>query len=107
MSPINLNTIVTRAADLVSAQMDNEIVMLDVVRGEYFGIGGIGPRIWQLLEHPQSLSELCETLCREFRIDPENCRSDTLVFIGELIGIGLVKSVAPQGAPAPGCLAAQ
>jgi hypothetical protein len=95
MSSLNLNTVVSRRSELVSAKMDDEIVMLDVVRGQYFGIGGIGPRIWQLLEDSRPLSELCETLCREFRVDPESCRSDTLAFVGELVEIGLVNTEAP------------
>ena len=91
MPAIDLNTIITRRSELVSVPMDDEIVMLDAVRGQYFGLGGIGPRIWQLLESAQPLGELCETLCQEFRIDPESCRTDTLAFVGELIESGLVK----------------
>ena len=91
MPAIDLNTIITRRSELVSVPMDDEIVMLDAVRGQYFGLGGVGPRIWQLLESAQPLGELCETLCQEFRIDPKSCRTDTLAFVGELIENGLVK----------------
>ncbi|MEW6320213.1 MAG: PqqD family protein [Acidobacteriota bacterium] len=37
-------------ADVVSRQIEQEAVILDLATGEYFGLNETGARIWELLE---------------------------------------------------------
>ena len=48
---LTLDSKVQRNPEMVSGNMDGEIVMLSLQRGEYFGLDMVGSRIWELIEH--------------------------------------------------------
>lgn len=58
--------------------------MLDPRLSRYYGLDRIGHRIWDLLERPQSVSELCAVLEGEFDIATEACRADVCAFLQQL-----------------------
>jgi hypothetical protein len=80
-----------RAPDLIAADMDGETVMLDVESGAYFGLRGVGGRVWDLLEHPQTLPQLTAAIASEFEVDPATCRADLQAFLAKLIDNDLVQ----------------
>ncbi len=45
--PITLNDTVARADGLLSADLDNETVLLGIAQGAYFGLTDTAQRIWQ------------------------------------------------------------
>jgi Coenzyme PQQ synthesis protein D (PqqD) len=79
-----------RNPDLVTADMDGDTVMMSVERGEYFGLGGVGARVWDLLAQPTPLSELVRQICAEYAVDASTCEADLKRFLGELMAQGLV-----------------
>ena len=84
---------IARTENLMSASVDNEIVILNMAKNNYIGLDEIGLRIWELLERPFRVDELCDRLSREFEAAPEQIESDMLPFIGELINEGLIRIV--------------
>lgn len=80
-----------RNPDLIATDMDGEIVMMNIERGDYFGIGGVGPRVWGLLENPVTLADIVATLCTEFQVDPATCEADIRVFLQQLQENDLIK----------------
>ncbi|MDM4769034.1 lasso peptide biosynthesis PqqD family chaperone [Solimonas sp. SE-A11] len=91
MSP---ETRVVRVPDLIASEMDGDLVMMSIERGEYYGISGVGTRAWELLEHPVSLAEIVATICQEFEVDAAIGEQDMRKFLEELIHRGLVQTVA-------------
>jgi Coenzyme PQQ synthesis protein D (PqqD) len=81
---LSLETVVVRRAEPLTASVDGELVMLDPQRSHYFAIDSIGSRVWELLERPVAVEELCTTLEGEFDVAPETCRTDVLAFLEEL-----------------------
>ena len=55
---MNDNTLFTRNAELLEATLDNEVVLLSIERGSYFGLEGKARRIWQMLAMPYTISSL-------------------------------------------------
>ena len=90
MSPIDPATLIVRDPDMIAAEMDGDLVMMSIERGEYFGIGGVGTRAWELLEEPTTVDRLCAVVCAEFEVDETTCRTDMLGFVSELMDLGLV-----------------
>lgn len=90
----NFDSIATlvRNPDLIAADMDGETVMMSIERGEYFGLGGVGGRVWELLTQPTTLEQLTQVICAEFDVDPSTCRADLQNFLQELLANGIVKS---------------
>jgi hypothetical protein len=83
-------TIVRRNGDWLSAMVGDELVMMSAESGNYVGISPVGARVWELIERPKSLDELCGQLVREFEVTPETCRADVLRFVEEMQGHGAV-----------------
>lgn len=81
-----------RNPDLVAADMDGETVMMSVERGEYFGLGGTGSRVWQLLAQPCTLAELAASVAAEYEVDPQTCAADLRGFLEDLLARGLVSA---------------
>jgi hypothetical protein len=71
--------------------MDGETVMMSIEKGEYFGIGGVGSRVWELLENPVTLEDIIETICEEYEVDAAACSRDIKTFLEKLLQTGLVQ----------------
>ena len=91
MSPIEPATRIVRDPELIAAEMDGDLVMMNIECGQYFGIGGVGTRAWELLEQPASVDELCPLICAEFEVGADTCRADLPGFVEELLALGLVR----------------
>ena len=87
------DTLYQRAPDVVSADMDGEPVIMSLQENAYFGITGIGGRIWDMLEVPQSLDSIVEHVCAEYDVDPETCRRDVTLLLLDLHARGLVQTL--------------
>ena len=53
-----------RNPDLLAVDMDGDLVMMSIEHGNYYGVGGIGPHVWQLLETPRTTAELIDDITR-------------------------------------------
>lgn len=94
-SSVNINeeTTVARTSDMIANRIDGEVVMMSVSGGEYYGMDSIGSRVWELLDRPRKVSELCALLGEEFDVEPEQCGRDVLAFLGELAGKNIIEAV--------------
>ena len=52
----------SRAAPLLEAEVDEEIVALDREQGQVFGFNLVASDVWRLLEQPRTIGELCAEL---------------------------------------------
>ena len=80
-----------RNPDLVTAEMDGDLVMLSIERGTYFGLSGIAPSIWEMLETPCSREELLVALLERFDVSQATLRADMDEFISDMIDKGLLR----------------
>lgn len=95
MTPaVNVNNVVIRTNEIVSSDMDGETIMMSLDKGMYYGLNAIATRIWELIEKPLPVSELCNILVNEFEVDRDLCQRDVCRFLGELQGDDLIKVVA-------------
>jgi hypothetical protein len=81
---------VARHRTLMEAQTDREMVGLHIDSGTCFGFNATAYRVWQLIEQPTTLSQLCRTLSGEFDIDPATCALDVHAMLKQLAQDGLV-----------------
>jgi hypothetical protein len=84
----------SRSNSSISGRLDNELVMMDIEAGKYFSLNPVATRIWELLENPRSLDELCLLLQKEYDVSEVRCRQETEACIKDLIGFGLVRESA-------------
>lgn len=73
-----------RKSELIATEMDGDLVMMHVESGEYYGISGIGIRVWELLSVPISPAEIVRSICTEFEVDADIARADVQEFLVDL-----------------------
>ncbi len=87
---MNPTTLITRSPELLSAVLDDELVLMSIDLGNYYGISSTARRIWELLETPVTLAFLLKQLAVEFDASPDILRTDVEEFLGRLQREGLV-----------------
>jgi hypothetical protein len=92
-APIDLSSVVAQGNDHVAAEVDGEVVMMSVRKGNYYGLDLIGSRIWELIQEPKAVSELCTELTDQFDVDQSQCESDVLKFLNDLAAQDLIRRV--------------
>ena len=90
MSPITEETTVVRAEKLLAANLDEETILMSIEKGAYYGMEQTARRIWELVETPRTVADLCRQLAEEYDVEPEVCRRDVLAFLEELRSEGLI-----------------
>jgi hypothetical protein len=78
-----------RNQNLLSVEMDGDLVMMSIETGNYFGVSGIGPFIWESIETPKTFNDLIDTICAEFEVDSVTAAEDLRAFLEELVGHGM------------------
>ncbi|CAK0752132.1 Coenzyme PQQ synthesis protein D (PqqD) [Gammaproteobacteria bacterium] len=79
-----LDSIVHRNDELLSAQVDDELVMMNIATGNYHSLDDIGARVWNLLSEPVSVMALCEQLTKEYEVEPTTCQHDVLTLLADM-----------------------
>jgi hypothetical protein len=91
---ITLGTTVVACKDHVSADLAEEVVILSLKDGEYYGLNAVGAKIWSLIQAPQKVHKVRDQLIAEYTdVDPERCTRETLALLEQLAGAGLVEIV--------------
>jgi len=85
------DTRLQRNPDLIGATVDDELVMMSVEHGQYYGLGGIGPRVWELIEQPLSFNQLVDQILEEFEVERAVCEQDLGEFLKQMEQLGLIK----------------
>ncbi len=72
------------ARHVVAARQGERAVLLDVRRGEYFGVDDVGEAIWRMLGAGASLAELVDGLEREYEAPRAQLERDAAEFVALL-----------------------
>lgn len=70
--------------------LGGEAVLLELESGTYFGLDGVGTRIWSLIAEHGRLDRVRAALLAEFDVEPEVIEEDLRSFVAELMRRGLV-----------------
>lgn len=75
---------------VVAADVGDELVLLDIDTGVYFGLGAVGSSTWRLLTNGVSTEEIVASLLREYDVEEGRLRADLVKLFAELVERGLV-----------------
>jgi hypothetical protein len=82
-----------RNNETISGRLHDEVVMMDINKGKYFAMNPVATHIWDLLEEPASIEELCAKLVQEYDIDEATCTKEVSHFIKEMTSLSLIKEM--------------
>jgi hypothetical protein len=77
---------------VMSRLVGDETVLLDLSSGVYFGLDGVGKRIWESLTEGQNLSDTVAVIVAEFEVDEAQAQADVIEFASDLLQRGLLAS---------------
>jgi hypothetical protein len=70
--------------------MDDEVVMMSIEKGNYYGLNPVAAEIWEMLTAPMTVQAIIDRLMEEFDVEREQCYNEVLVYIGKLENEGLI-----------------
>ncbi len=79
-----------RSPHQVCCEINDEVVILSLERSLYFGLQGAGVQVWQALEQPKSLAELCSVVTDAYDVASDDCEADVRQVLSSLQEEGLV-----------------
>jgi len=79
-----------RNSKTISGRLHDELVLMDIDKGKYFALNPVATRIWDLLEQPLSVRELCDRLTEEYETQQAECIHDVEEHLDEMNKLGLV-----------------
>ena len=79
--------------EVMTRKVGDELVILDLASGMYFGLDAIGTRIWQLVEAGNPLAEVCDVMTSEYDVTRDQMQQDLANLVAELHARGLVHRV--------------
>jgi DNA-directed RNA polymerase delta subunit len=91
---IDLSSLVVRTSGIMTAPVDQEIVLLNIAKNNYVSLDAIGRRIWELIESPVNVSDLSWKLAQEFEGSEQQITTDVIQFLTQLESDGLVRVIS-------------
>jgi hypothetical protein len=92
---INSNSTIVASPDNLATELGDEIVLLNLQKGAYHGLEGVGPRIWELIQQPRLVSEIHQKLVSEYDVSPEECERDLMEVLSDMAKRGLIEIEPP------------
>ena len=75
---------------VISADLDGEAVMLNLQSGVYYGLDGVGFKVWGLIQEGKTFEEITHAVVEEYEVEPDECRRDVRALLRQMADKGLV-----------------
>ena len=69
---------------VIAKMVGSEMVLLDYDRGVYYGLNGVGARVWQLLAGGATMDEVIERLTDEYDVARPALEADVAALLRDL-----------------------
>ena len=86
-----LDSTIVAVKDVLGCELQDEAIILDLKSGVYYGLDSLGARLWELVQEPILVRDVCEVILSEYDVDRDQCERDMCSFFHELIVNGLVE----------------
>jgi Coenzyme PQQ synthesis protein D (PqqD) len=86
-----------RSADAVHArQFDEELILLDLSKGQYFALDELGARLWSGLEAGRKVEEIAQDVVSDYDVTFDRALADLVALGDHLIAEGLMVCVGNE-----------
>lgn len=88
---LSLASVVAASPDQMASSVGGEIVILGVKAGRYYGVDGVGARVWQLVQSPVSVAAIRDAIVAEYAVDPARCEADVFALLRSMLDARLIE----------------
>lgn len=75
---------------VMSRLVGDETVLLNLETGLYFGLDGVGKRIWESIAEGINLEQVAAVIVNEYDVDEVQANTDVIEFASDLVERGLL-----------------
>ncbi len=79
--------------EVIQSKIGDEVVMLDMDSGFYFGLNSVASVIWNHLKDGMDFNQLVEKLMEQFEVDRELCVHDTKELLNQMVEKGIISQI--------------
>jgi Coenzyme PQQ synthesis protein D (PqqD) len=84
-------TMISRSPSVLAAEVQDEIVMMSIEKGQYFGLDDIGSDIWKRIESPCSFAALIDALAAAYDAERATIANDVRVLLDRMAAQDVVR----------------
>jgi hypothetical protein len=88
---LTLNSIIQRDPEVIAGEVDQDLIMVSIASGHYYGVSDVAREIWDAIERPKRVADLVNDLTATYNVDSSSCKEQTLSFLEALLGEGLLQ----------------
>jgi Coenzyme PQQ synthesis protein D (PqqD) len=75
----------------IASEVGEEVVILNLKTGVYYGLDPVGLSIWNLLQSTQTFAQLRQALMAEYQVEQDVCDRDLRVLLQNLEAADLIE----------------
>ena len=79
------------AEGVIHKTVGDEIVLLDLDRGVYYGLDRVGARVWELVESDHTLPQIIDVLLAEYEVTRAELERDVATLLDQLAARKLIQ----------------
>ncbi|MCL4294765.1 MAG: lasso peptide biosynthesis PqqD family chaperone [Anaerolineae bacterium] len=88
---VSLHSTIVVTKNQISSDLGEEVAILQLKKGMYYGLDPVGARIWDLIQEPKTVQKVCEVILDEYEVEPERCEHDILALLERLLTEELIE----------------
>jgi hypothetical protein len=77
---------------LVASQIDEEVVVLNLRNGNYYGLNPVAAEVWSWLQQPRTMDQLISLVTTEFEVTPDRARQEITKLVLDLQARQLIEA---------------
>lgn len=85
------SSVVTVNNDYVYCKVEDEMVLLGMEDGIYYGLNPVGAFIWEQIKEPKTIDQIRDAILDEYDVEKGECERDLLELLKELTEKGMVE----------------
>ncbi|MBF4475776.1 MAG: PqqD family protein [Methanobacterium formicicum] len=91
MMELSGSTIITVNKDYVYCNVEDEMVLLGMEDGIYYGLNPVGAFVWEQIKEPKTIDQVRDAILDEYDVEKEECERDLFELLQEMTEKGLVE----------------
>lgn len=89
---IQPGVVVRPSPDQISCDIGDEAVLLQLPRGQYYGLNTIGAQVWKRLQSgPSSVAALQNWIAEKYDVQRDECERDLDALLCSMVDAGLIE----------------
>lgn len=84
------STVITVNKDYVYCNVEDEMVLLGMEDGIYYGLNPVGAFIWEQIIEPKTIDQVRNAILDEYEVEKGECERDLIDLLNELAEKGMI-----------------